>query len=107
MALDIIQKIRDAEAAAEQLRLETLREGREVIKASEDALRAHEKSEEQELRETYTRLMAERREKIEQRLSAGADERARDRQHIKEQAMQCVSKAGAAIAERILKHGDR
>ena len=30
MALEMIQKIRDAEAAAEKLRLDTLREGREI-----------------------------------------------------------------------------
>ncbi|MDD4711355.1 MAG: hypothetical protein GX123_08510 [Clostridiales bacterium] len=107
MALEMIQKIRDAEAAAEKLRLDTLREGREIIKASEDAIRASEKSQEQEFRETYARLIAERREKVEQKLSGGAEKRLKNRQHIKEQAMQRVSKAGAYIAERVLQHGDR
>ena len=107
MAFEIMDNIRKAEANAQQVLQNAQRQGREIIKASEEASLANEKNAEREMREAYQTAMEERRLQVEKIIRAKQDEQAARNEQARQDAMQRVPQAARYIVERVLGNGNR
>ena len=107
MAVQLLEQIRQAEEAAEQLRQQAQREAREIVKASEEASAHARRDAEQGVRTHYREQMDAQKLRIQEELAqAGHALQAAQQEEI-DKARARIPQAAQRISERILAHGDR
>ena len=107
MAFEIMDTIRLAEKKADEMRLDAQAQGREIVKACEEACLLEEKTKAQEMRTRYTEKMDEKRKQLEKMIASKAEEQQKQLDTALEQAEALLPKAARVIAERVRDHGDR
>lgn len=107
MAFEIMDSILLAEKKADEVRQNAQTQGREIIKACEEACALEEKASEQELSARYTARMDERRRQVESMIASKAKDQEKAVAAALAEAEGLLPKAARMIAERVLSDGDR
>ncbi len=107
MAFEIMDSIRKAEAAADKLRLDAQRQGRDIVQASEEAAAADERGADKEIREQYNKALEERRGQVNQMIEGSQKQHSASREAAYQQALSRVPQAAKYIVERVLNDGHR
>ena len=107
MAFEIMDSILLAEKKADEVRLNAQMQGRELIKACEEACALEEKASEQDINARYAAQMDERRRQVEKMIASKAKDKQKAMAATLEKAEALLPQAAQMIAERVLKHGDR
>ncbi|NLB37792.1 MAG: hypothetical protein GX810_00900 [Clostridiales bacterium] len=107
MAVKLLEKIRMAEQAAEQVRLDAQREAREMIKASEEASAHALRAADQSVRAFYREQMDQHKKRLEDKVAQALQANAGAHAKAIEQARAHMDQAAGYIVERILGDGDR
>lgn len=107
MAMDLIQRVTEAEHAAEQSRAKAAMEAREIVKAVEEASLARTRQAAVMAREESTHALEEAKAVTQKEIDALARKEEAQRQVLRDAAMARVDDAASLIYERIVHHGNR
>ena len=107
MALELLEAVKKAEAAADQIRRDAADQAREIVKSVEEATIESARLAAGELRTAYQNKMNEYRQAMEAAIAQSAGEKQKELDAMKSAASVRAPKAASLIAERILGHGDR
>ena len=107
MAVKLLEQIRMAEQAAEQMRHDAQREAREMIKASEEASAHARRDADLNARTLYRKEMARNEQRVSEELRSAAHVQEAQRRQVVERARTRIPDAAKLIAERILSDGHR
>lgn len=107
MALELLNKIRAAEAETEEKRSEAQREGRDIVKGVEEACRESERSAQSRLYELYQRGIAGIRQAAESEIAALVPGREKELEQMTKAAEAKIPAAVKLIVERIVNNGNR
>ena len=107
MALELLKNIQSAEESAEARRADAQREGREILKSTEEACTAAERVASAELRAQYQRLLEKRQGEVRRTIEGAAGDKAAAREALCRQAEGNLDKAATYIFERVVNDGHR
>ncbi len=107
MAVKLLEEIRRAEEAAEQMRHDAQREAREMIKASEEASAHARRDADLNARARYREEMAGAQQRFLEELKRLGSAQEQERAHAAQAARARIPDAAKLIAERILADGHR
>jgi hypothetical protein len=107
MALEVLESIRREEDKAEKVRADAQREGREIIKAVEEACADAEKAGGAEHRANYLRVMEQKKLEVQAFIASREDAKAAERKAVYLHAESKLAQAAALAAERIVRYGSR
>lgn len=107
LSLDLLDKIEQAEKAAEEIKLEAARQAREIIKSTEEACMISEREAVKDIREGAQRLIEEVRVGTQDEIRTLEVRRSLEREKIRETAQANLAQAGQAIFERVVSNGNR
>lgn len=107
MTLEILEKIRQAEQKADEIRQNAVREGRDMIKASQEVAAKEEREAALLCRALYNKELNIKKDSVEKRIASYFDSNAAKRAAIIEAANQNIDKAVSLIIERIVANGNR
>lgn len=107
MAMDLMQRVTEAEQTAEQSRTKAAMEAREIVKAVEEASLARTRQAAVMAREETAHALEEARTAAQKEIDALASKEEAQRQALRDAAMARVDEAASLIYERIVHHGNR
>ncbi len=107
MALEWLESIKQAEAAADKLRADAAVQAHEIVKSVKEASLAGERSAAVELRAEYQARMTKLREETEKAIAAQASQKQSALGDMRRAAEARIPQAARLVAERILRYGDR
>ncbi len=107
MALELMEQIKAAELKADNERQRAQREGREVVKAVEEACLDQERTAQQDARQLYQHAMAERRAAVEGEIASHAAQKQEKLAQLTKTAEKNIPAAARLVFERIVNDGHR
>lgn len=105
MPLDAMEKIKTAESQADNIRKTAQQEAREIIKTTEDAIRAGERESNLDIREKVAAYLREQDELIDAQVGQLQRGGEAARQEMAQSARKNLGKASAFIYGRIINNG--
>lgn len=107
MATDLMQRVQEAEHAAEQSRAKAAAEAREIVKAVEEASLARTRQAAVIAREETAHALEEAKNAAQKEIDALARQEEAKRQTLRDAAMAKLDAAASLIYERIVHDGNR
>lgn len=102
MSSEILRRIQEAEAQAEEIRQEAVRNARDIVKGVETAITADAREAQKELREKVQVVLSDARAATEDEIRTLEVRRAAEREELRRAAKERVHLAADAIFERII-----